>query len=287
MRNKDEMMRMLQSRFDDTQRECERRKNVIRSWRKRVAELEHCVKHLQDEVDRSREESMERSVMDEASGQALRTLHRRIGELEREKETFEKRERATAEELRAAKEELAGTKDELSRRDEAERELKDGIARAREQMESMEVSMSIEEAERSRLISTVGWDDERKALTAANEALRVEGLALQTQLADTREDALKKDNELSVLKAELEAQWRGTEAQSERIAELEREREEMRGEVDALNARIGEMEVEWAQSENRKNELEAEVQELWNAKEELEKEQVEVSLSLHRVYIRS
>ena len=83
---------------------------------------------------------------------------------------------------------------------------------------------------------------------------------------------------MSVMKAELEAQWRGTEKQSERIAELEKEKEELRGEVEALNARIGDMEVEWAQSENRKNELEAEAQELWATKEDLEKERDEVSL---------
>ncbi|RDX44717.1 hypothetical protein OH76DRAFT_1045806 [Lentinus brumalis] len=276
LRGKDELMRLIQSRFEECGRECERRKNVIRSWRRRVADLERCVQNLQLEVERSREESMERSVMDEASGYALRALHGQMAALEREKAELEKRERSAVEELEATREELYGTKDELSRRDEAERELKDGIARAREQMESMDVSMSLEEGERSRVFSTAGWDEERKALMATNEALRTEQLTLETQLADAREDALQKDNELSVLKAELEAQWRGTERQGEKIAELEKEKEELRGEVEALNARIGEMEVEWAQSENRKNELEAEAQELWGAKEELEKERDEL-----------
>ena len=278
LRGKDEMMRILQSRFDECGRECERRKNVIRGWRKRVAELERCVQNLTEEVERSREESMERSVMDEASGYALRALHGRMEALEREKAELEKRERVAVEELQTTRAELNGTKEELSRRDEAERELKDGIARARETMESMDVSMSLEEGERSRVFSTVAWDEERKALTATNEALRSEQLALETQLADAREEAVQKDNELSVMKAELEAQWRGTEKQSERIAELEKEKEELRGEVEALNARIGDMEVEWAQSENRKNELEAEAQELWATKEDLEKERDEVSL---------
>ena len=221
---------------------------------------------------------MGRSFMDEASGYALRALHGRMEALEREKAELEKRERAAVEELQATRAELNGTKEELSRRDEAERELKDGIARARETMESMDVSMSLEEGERSRVFSTAAWDEERKALTATNEALRSEQLALETQLADAREEAVQKDNELSVMKAELEAQWRGTEKQSERIAELEKAKEELRGEVEALNARIGDMEVEWAQSENRKNELEAEAQELWATKEDLEKERDEVSL---------
>lgn len=276
LRGKDEMMRIIQSRFDECGRECERRKNVIRGWRKRVAELERCVQNLQQEVERSREESMERSVMDEASGYALRALHGKVEALEREKAELEKRERSAVEELQVTKAELSGTKEELSRRDEAERELKDGIARARETMDSMDVSMSLEEGERSRVYSMAAWDEERKALTAANEALRSEQLALETQLADAREEALNKDNELSVLKAELEAQWRGTEKQSEQIAELEKEKEELRGEVEALNTRIGDMEVDWAQSENRKNELEAEAQELWDTKEDLEKQRSEV-----------
>ncbi|KAI0706904.1 hypothetical protein C8T65DRAFT_740457 [Cerioporus squamosus] len=280
LRGKDELMRLLQSRFEECGRECERRKNVIRGWRKRVADLERCVQNLQLEVERSREESMERSVMDEASGYALRALHGKMEALEREKAELEKRERSAVEELQATRDELYGTKEELSRRDDAERELNDGIARAREQMESMDVSMSLEEGERSRVFSTAAWDEERKALTAANEALRAEQLTLETQLTDARDEALKKDNELSVLKAELEAQWRNTETQSEKITELEKEKEELHGEVEALNARIGEMEVEWAQSENRKNELEAEALELWGVKEELEKERNELEEQL-------
>lgn len=282
LRGKDEMMRMLQSRYDERERECEHKKQVIRSWRKRVVELERCCKSLQDQVDQSREESFERSVMDEASNQALRTLHRRIEELEREKSTLERRERSTTEELTVARAALDGAQDELSRRDEAERELQDGIARAREQMESMDVSMmSMEDGDRSRAFSiqskTAVWDEERKALTATNEAMRAEQLHLETQLADAREEVLNKDNELGVLKAEVEAQWLSTEVQTEKIAQLEKEREELRAEVEALNARTGEMEVEWTQGENRKNELEAEVQELCGEREELEKERSEVS----------
>ncbi|KAI0747217.1 hypothetical protein C8Q80DRAFT_1271994 [Daedaleopsis nitida] len=280
MRGKDEMLRMMQSRFDECERECERRKNVIRGWRTRVKELEKTCSHLRQEVDRSREESFERSVMDEASNQALRQLHRRIEELEREKATVEKRERTVNEELQIVKEAFDGAQQELSRRDQAERELQDGIARASQQMESMDISMSLEEAERSRVFSTAAWDEEKKALTATNEALRAEQLILETQLADAREEVLKKDNELGVLKAELEAQWRGTEAQTEKIGELERERDDLRGEVEVLNGRIGEMEDEWAQAENRKNELEAEVQELWTAKDELERERGELDEQL-------
>ncbi|OSD02570.1 hypothetical protein PYCCODRAFT_1444979 [Trametes coccinea BRFM310] len=278
---RDEITRMLQSRLDETEKECERRKNVIRSWRKRVSELERCVHALQDEVDRSREESMERSVMDEASGQALRTLHRRIEELEREKTASEKREQRTAEELQETKAALESAREELGRRDESERELKDGIARAKEQIELMDISMESEAAgDRSRAFSIAAWEEERKALTATNESLRTDFLTAQTQLADAREEALRANNELEVIKAELEAQWRGTEQQTERIAELEKERDELRGEVEELNARISEMETEWTQAENRKNEVEAEMQELWALKEELESRRTELQEQL-------
>ncbi|CDO77565.1 hypothetical protein BN946_scf184926.g2 [Trametes cinnabarina] len=278
---RDEITRMLQSRLDETEKECERRKNVIRSWRKRVSELERCIHALQDEVERSREESMERSVMDEASGQALRSLHRRIEELEREKLASEKREQRTAEELSATKVALAAAQEELGRRDESERELKDGIARAKEQIELMDMSMESEAAgDRSRAFSIAAWEEERKALTATNESLRTDFLNAQTQLADAREEALRANNELEVIKAELEAQWRGTEQQTERIAELEKERDELHGQVETLNARIGEMEAEWTQAENRKNEVEAEMQELWTQKEELETQRTELQIQV-------
>ena len=158
IRGKDEMMRMMQSRIEEGEREVERRRNFNRGYRKRVAELERYSRSLEEQVDRSKEESMERSVMDEASNMALRSLHKRIEELERERRDGEKRERSVAEQLQEATAELQDVRVELSRRDEAERELKDGIARAQEQMESMDISMalSLEEGDRLRLLSTSG-----------------------------------------------------------------------------------------------------------------------------------
>ncbi|KAI0824945.1 hypothetical protein BC628DRAFT_1321363 [Trametes gibbosa] len=276
---RDELTRMLQARVDDVEKDSDRRRTVNSRMRKRIAELERCLHAMQDELERSREESQERSVMDEASGQALRTLHRRIEELEREKMNAQKREQRAVAERDESVAALASAREELARRGEAEQALQDGIARAREQMESMDVSMEAE-AERSRVISAAAWDDERAAMRATNEALHAQQLVLETQLADAREDALKANGELAVLKAELEAQWRSTEGQTERITELERERDEMRGEVEALNTRIGEMEGEWTQAENRKTELEAEIQDVWAAKDDLEKERGEVSEQL-------
>ena len=103
---RDELVQTLSTRLADTEKECERRKSVARNWRKRVADLEKCVRSLEEEVDRSREESVDRSVMDEASGEALRMLHRRIGDLERERTDNEAREKEIKEQLEARIREL-------------------------------------------------------------------------------------------------------------------------------------------------------------------------------------
>ena len=81
LRSRDEITRMMQSRLDESARELERCKGVIKGCRKRVADLERCVHSLQEEVYRSREESAEWCIMDEASVQALRALHQRISTL--------------------------------------------------------------------------------------------------------------------------------------------------------------------------------------------------------------
>jgi hypothetical protein len=60
-------------------------------------ELERACKHL-EEVDQSRHESMERGVMDKASGEVLRMLHRLIAGLEREEKDAERREEGLREE---------------------------------------------------------------------------------------------------------------------------------------------------------------------------------------------
>lgn len=82
---RDELVQALTARLDASEKENDKRKNVVRSWKKKAAELEKMCRHLEVVVDSSRRESMERSIMDEASGEALRQLHRQISKLEREK----------------------------------------------------------------------------------------------------------------------------------------------------------------------------------------------------------
>ncbi|CAL1698082.1 unnamed protein product [Somion occarium] len=291
---RDELVQTLNARLTESERECERRKNVVRNWRKRVSELEKCVRGLEEEVDRSREESMERSVMDEASGEALRMLHRRIGDLEREKADTDRRENEMREELQVKLAELENVKNELKRRDQSERELKAGIRAAKEEMESMggqRQSQAQSEEQQHELktllakseehdAAVVAWEEERTALLAADDALRRDHLDLQQQLTDAREEIVRKEEEIAVLRSELEAQWKHTEKSGEQLEKLGRERDALKSEVDTLNERISSMELEWNENENRKAEVESELQEAWNAREELEREKEELESHL-------
>ena len=66
--------------------EAKRRQGAMRMLRRKVGELEKICRGLEEEVERSREESFERSVMDEASEGALIVLQGSIGQLKAELE---------------------------------------------------------------------------------------------------------------------------------------------------------------------------------------------------------
>jgi len=80
---RDALVTALTQRVETSEKESEKRRGVVRGWKKKVQELERLCRNLEEEVDRSREESVERSIMDEASGEALRQLHGQIAGLER------------------------------------------------------------------------------------------------------------------------------------------------------------------------------------------------------------
>ncbi|KAH9932361.1 uncharacterized protein B0H18DRAFT_929183 [Fomitopsis serialis] len=286
---RDELVALLQQRLSECEKECERRKGLVKGWRRRVAELEKCVRGLSDEVERSREEASERSVMDEASGMALQAMHRRIGELERECRERERREESVKGEMSMREEELERTRDELQRKEDSEQELQRGIRDAREEMERMQLDLEMSgnhglPAPAPSMRETSGesdWVEERARLLAENEALRSEQTSLQAQLTGAREETLRRDSELRTLKDELEAQWRHTEEAGEQINTLTHERDTLKAQADALNERVSTMEFEWAQGENSKADLETEMQELLTAKEELERECRELEDQVH------
>ncbi|GJE92942.1 hypothetical protein PsYK624_091010 [Phanerochaete sordida] len=270
---KDELVEILNARLGDSERELDRRKNIIRNWRRRVSELEKCVRNLEDEVERSREESAERSVMDEASGEALRMLHRRINDLEREKKEGDQRGLDLRTQLDAASAQLSIARDELQTRGDGERELAAGTKAANEPPQALE--------DRERLMSQkLAWENERAALVATHDALRNDHLTLQSQLGGLREDVFRKEEELVFLKAELEAQWKHTEQSSEEISRLRQERDAFSREADELREKMAGAGSDWDARESRYHELEQELEEAWAARDELDRERDELEKHL-------
>jgi hypothetical protein len=279
---RDELVSNLAGRCERAEAEVDKRRTQIRGWKKRVGDLERSCRVLEEEVDRGRQESFERSVMDEASGEAMRELHRRMGRMEAERREWEGREHSVLDELKEAKsrrdvaeKELKSLRDELRKREEGEEELRRGIKEAKEQMEMME-QMAMVDGENSMVMR----EHERAALELLESEKHdvLESLDNAKAQAKELEDRLtKREDEYNVLKAELEAQWKGTEESGDKIDRLIRERDGARAELEECQSRMQGMEMEWQTSENRRIELESEIQEIIAAKEELEQDREHVS----------
>ncbi|KAF4612113.1 hypothetical protein D9613_003841 [Agrocybe pediades] len=312
LKARDELVEILEKKVTDFEKDEARKKNSLRSWKKKVQELEKACRQLQEEVQDSRQESLERSVMDEASGEALRMLHRQIASLEREKEAWVKREHLLKEEVetlealvRERSEDIMHLKESLWSRDETDRALNEGIRDAKEQIEMMgnvSVGMFDEEelkkllAERDQKnseetqrfhLAEIALKQELEELKLKSEGLEVQKTSLEEALEEVRQQLRTRDEEYETLKAELEAQWEHTEKATDKIILLEREKTEALAERDALKADLQEleartsaMEAEWNESENKKNEVEAELQEVWDLKDNLEKDREELENAL-------
>ena len=235
-----ELVSSLTSKLEVADKDKSQRNSALRTWKKKVQELEKVCQQLEDECERSRQESFERSVIDHASGEALRELHRVITRLEREKADGEK----------VAQERIQKLADELKRREESEKCLKEGINDAKEQMEIMGGRDEEVERQRQRTVSLL-WNQEREELIREVEELENKILGLTSKPSEGEKLA----QQYAVLQAELEAQWKNTETMVEENAELKKGR-------DALQQKVTDLEGDWNESENRKLQLEAEVEEV-------------------------
>jgi hypothetical protein len=275
---RDEIVQTLTVRCEKTEKEGERRRGVLRSWKKKVGELEKACRGLQEEIERGREESWERSVMDEASGEALKCLQRRIETLEREKAEEEKSAEKVMEEKETLAKELAKFKEGLP--DAKEQVPSDsGTEDAGERMKALLAKAehaSVAERERHRL-AELEWEEERTRLVTRGAQVETDREEFAVELAAAQEQLRQKDNDYEILKSELEAQWRQTESSSEQMEEMQKDMEAIREEADGLEKRIGEMAQEWNESESRRTELEEEIQEMSNVKESIERQNHEVS----------
>ncbi|KAJ7602487.1 hypothetical protein DFH06DRAFT_1488666 [Mycena polygramma] len=312
LRARDELVEVMGKKLKEVERDEGKKRSLLKQWKKKVVELERACRYLEEEVEGSRQESMERSLMDEASSEALRMLHRQIAGLERDKEGSKRVEDMLREEvatlealLRQKSDDVLRLKETLWSRDESERELKAGIQDAKREMEMMgnlsiglidesELTselkkMSVardqrheEERERHR-DAELEWGDEREELLAAVENAKLEGASLVVELDNYKQQLKDNEEELAMLKAELEAQWDHTEKGSEKIEAAEAakvaaelERDTLQAKVAELEERMMEMDAEYVEAENKQFELENDIQELWDIKEALEKEREEL-----------
>lgn len=312
LKARDELVELLGRQIADAEKEEAKRKTALRSWKRKVQELERACRQLEEAVEDSRQMSMERSVMDEASSEALRMLHRQIASLERERGDWTKREMALQGEVetleglvRERTEDVQQLKESLWSRDESERELKEGIWEAKEQIDMMgNISVgAIDEEELKKILMEKDQktaEETQRFRTAefalkqelADVKMKCEGLEVQKasweeQLENVNQNLKTREEEYAILKSELEAQWQHTEHAGDKFEALEREkvelaseRDEIKAALEDLEARTATMEQEWAENEKKFSELDGELQEVWTYKEALEKERGEVCLSL-------
>ncbi|KAK2465139.1 hypothetical protein APHAL10511_002831 [Amanita phalloides] len=316
LRARDEMVEMLNSSIAEMDKEENRKKTVLRTWKKKVQELEKSVRYLEEELEDSRQEGMDRSLMDEASGEALMMLHRQIAGLEREKGEWMKVEdtlKAEIERLdrivRERDDDVVELQETLQKKEEneRERERKESLRDAKEQIDmTNNTSIGTVDEEDMRRLATEGeqqklvelerhraaetnWLQEKTELSMKLETIELDKGSLSEQLEFLRDQMKARDEEYSILRTELEAQWQHTEQASEKLRVLEKERaqletgkETLKRELIKIEDKAASLEVEWQESESRRNELENELQEVWNEKETLEKERNQLEKQLQQ-----
>jgi hypothetical protein len=274
---RDALVSALTQRVETVENENEKRRAVVRGWKKKVQELELLCRNLEEEVDRSREESVERSIMDEASGEALRQLHGQIAGLEREKGELVRSSIIILDppaRIKELEEEVVQLREEIRQRDEIEQDLQDDLRTAQEQIELLNTVGAIDDESRIANIAAVSEEHERHR--CAEEEWEEERKALCQEAEDATKALAKKENEMVVLRDELEAQWKNTEQAGESVARLKEERNVLQSELVALEARIESMELEWNDADNRRSEAENALQDAFAEKENLERERAQV-----------
>ncbi|KAG6861812.1 hypothetical protein C0995_011693 [Termitomyces sp. Mi166 len=313
LRSRDELVEILGKKLGDVEKEDLKRRSVLKTWKKKVQELERTCRYLEEEVEGSRQSSMERSIMDEASGEALRMLHRQISVLEKEKDEWVRKEEILREEIgtlegivKERNEDVEKLQDSLRSRDESDRESQGGIREVKEQTEHVgDVTRALideelekfmvetqlkDEEERERYRSAESeWEEEKTAIVGKLQYLEAEKSNLEADLGNTKLRLEARDEEYRVLKAELDAQWERTEKTSEEVAELkekiatlEEERGALNRDIEEFRHKMATMETEANGNEAKKAELEVQLQKVWGHKEELEREKAELEDQLHQ-----
>ena len=307
---RDELVSMLSTQLQNAElgaekyrKEVERRQTAMRALRRKVNELEKICRGLEEEVDRSREESFERSVMDEASEGALVVLHGSIGQLKGELERAKEDEGKLREERDALKTQVENYGEEKQRSEAREKDFAALLESKVNEIKQLEVKVNEASQVDSQAQQTIdslreevaetqqAVEDEREKYGLAESQWLQEKADLMSRLEtahasdhdshNTDLEALQrkldeKEEEVGVLRAEVEAQWDHAEKADEKITRLEGEKEGLAKSVQALHSKVEELGGQWKESDGRRMELEEELNNALAAKDEIEQERDQV-----------
>lgn len=243
---RDALVTALNQKLSCTEAEVKKRRETGRGWRKKVLELERVCMHLEQEVDRSRSESSDRSLMDEASSAAMRVMQQKIVAGEEDRLVLVKK--------------LKQLQSLLDQQEAQERQLREGIKEAGREMEAMgSVSTSSEDACRELLALQERANEEEKQRHIQQEEKLLETCTqLGSQVSEAESRANDAEGKLKTIQEELEAQSKTSEKITEQYETLSRDHIKLTTEIEVKHRRIMEMEQEWADCENRRVELEFE-----------------------------
>ncbi|KAK0216070.1 hypothetical protein IW262DRAFT_1299332 [Armillaria fumosa] len=306
LRARDQLVDILGKKLADVEMEDTKRKGVLRAWKKKVAELEKTCRYLEDEVDGARQESFERSMLDTCSEEALTALQKRIVDMEREKASWRRMEDIFREEVatlealvKERSDDVMRLKEALWTQEEKEPRFEKSLRPLQEEAEQLgNVNVVFDDEFKQRMmekekehegekerytLAQAGWDQERQELHLAIERLEIEKAALKSEAETAKKDAKDDQDELRMLKAELESQWRLSETATDKIqtletakTTLEKQCGALQVDVTELNAKIDRMEVDYNDSVNKRAELDQQISELWDRNADLERERDEL-----------
>jgi chromosome segregation ATPase len=172
-------------------------------------------------------------------------------------------------------EEVAKLQEELRQRDEVEHDLQEDLRTAQEQIELLNTVGAIDDE--SRIVGIAAASEEQERHQRTEEEWENERKALRHEAEAATEALAKKQEEMVVLREELEAQWKNTERTGESMAQLEEERNVLQSEVVALEAKIESMELEWNDADNRRSEAENTLHVIFAEKEIMEQDKAQVT----------
>ncbi|KAF7311651.1 hypothetical protein MKEN_01068500 [Mycena kentingensis (nom. inval.)] len=263
LRARDELVAVLRKKLEEAEEEDAKKRKFLKAWKKKVLELEKTCRYLEGEVDNSRQESMERSVMDEASSEALRMLHQQITALERERDMWRKTETSLREELRR----LEGLVVEEQRDVEKQKEDEAALEKLRGTVSELEGQLALAQHDHETI---------RRDLEASADTLQQKNAALRTELENEAKLVQLRDDELVVLKLKLDRALDSTKAAEAGTCSLAMERDSIRMQL----VKLQEKKIHVEAADRKVSELEEDLQDLRDVNQTLERERDQLRTQL-------